>query len=322
MFLSLRGSHCVMMSMLVVGLCDAKTDPNAKKNAAATQGEVKMPSGVDLDRLTLLDQGRMTKVYVEMTGIGDPQNEKLLFPPAVAESIGVTTRQMNRRFMDTVGRSRRFEVYDSASTVTAEESDIVIDGMITGVTQELVRSEGGTRISQTRVRLSVQMKNRYTGQNLFPAAVEVIGQTGQVTGDRVVLTIADNADSPEVQRRLANDYERAMQRAFDAAAGRIDTVLRPLARVVSVDSGSIGLLGGSKHGLQGGDELVVFRAQTTRIGDLDIIASTKPLVVVKCEGVGTLTSQCDVTRRNPQFEVQPGDYAVLTDRAAQGVRVE
>jgi hypothetical protein len=61
--------------------------------------------------------------------------------------------------------------------------------------------------------------------------VEVVGQTGRSTGDRVVLSPQEREDDPAVQRRLAVDYERAMQRAFDEAARRIHTVLRPLARL-------------------------------------------------------------------------------------------
>ena len=45
---------------------------------------------------------------------------RLMFREAerVAQDIGVTPVQMRRRFMDTVSRSRRFEIYDSSSTVT------------------------------------------------------------------------------------------------------------------------------------------------------------------------------------------------------------
>jgi hypothetical protein len=308
-----------------VALAGCKSKPTAPDRHAAepvkvSVGAIKMPAGVDLDRVRLLDQGRMTKVYTEVVGIGDPSNEKLLFPPAIAQSIGVTPRQMQRRFMDTVARGRRFEIYDSSSTVTAEASDIVIDGMVTGTTQDVLPIEGGVRVAVTRVRLSIQMKDRYSGKLLFPRPVEVVGQTGRSTGDRAVITPAENVNSADVQRRLAQDYERAMQRAFDEAAKRIDAVLRPLGRVLSADGDQIGIVGGSTHGLQGGDEMVVFRATTARLGSTEVIASTRPVVVVKCDGVGTLTSQCTVIRRDPNLKPQAGDYAVLSDFSATGVR--
>jgi hypothetical protein len=297
-------------------------DRNAPPPVKVSEGAIRMPAGVDLGRVRLLDQARKTRVYTEVVGIGDPANEKLLFPAAVAQQIGVTPRQMQRRFMDTVARSRRFEIFDSSSTVTSEASDIVIDGMVTGTTQDIVPMEGGIRVAVTRVRLSIQMKDRYTGQLLFPAPVEVVGQTGRTTGDRTVIGPRENESMPDVQRRLGQDYEKAMQRAFDDAARRIDAVLRPLGRVVSVDRDQIGLVGGSTHGLQGGDEMVVFRATTTRLGTTEVIASTRPIVVVRCDGVGTLTSQCTVIRRDPNYQPQNGDYAVLTDASGSGVRVD
>jgi NAD(P)H-hydrate repair Nnr-like enzyme with NAD(P)H-hydrate epimerase domain len=300
-----------------------EVDKHAAETKAATEGAIKMPAGVDLERARLLDQARKTKVYAEMVGIGDASNEKLLFPPAVAKAVGVTTRQMQRRFSDTLARSRRFEIFDASSTVTAEATDIVIDGMVTGTTQELVPIEGGVRVSMTRVRLSLQMKDRYTGKQLFPAAVEVVGQTGRSTGDRVVLSPQEREDDPAVQRRLAVDYERAMQRAFDEAARRIHTVLRPLARVLAVEDDQINLLGGSTHGLQGGDELVIFRSVTTRVGDVEVIASSRAVMVVRCEGVGTLTSQCQIIRKDPKHgPPKEGDYAVLSDVSSSGVREE
>lgn len=298
-------------------------DKHAPTVTAVSEGAIRMPAGVDLDRVRLLDQGRKLKVYAEMVGIGDPANEKLLFPPAVAQAVGVTTRQMQRRFSDTLARSRRFEIFDASSTVTAEATDIVVDGMVTGTTQELQPIEGGVRVSVTRVRLSLQMKDRYSGRSLFPAAVEVVGQTGRSTGDRVVLQPNEREEDAGVQRRLAVDYERAMQRAFDDAARRIQAVLRPLARVVAADEEQIAFIGGSTHGLQGGDELVVFRATTTRVGETEVIAFAKPLVVVRCDGVGTLSSQCQVIRRDPrQGPPKEGDYAVLSDASDRDVRVE
>lgn len=290
---------------------------------ASADGPIALPSGLDLDRARLLDQGRRTKVYAEMIGIGDPANEKLLFPPAVAQAVGVTTRQMQRRFSDTLAKSRRFEIFDASATVTMDATDIVVDGMVTGTTQELVPIEGGLRVSMTRVRLSLQMKDRYSGKPLFPAAVEVVGQTGRSTGDRVVLSPSERADDPAVQRRLAVDYERAMQRAFDEAALRIHQVLKPLARVIQVEEDQIVLLGGVVHGLQPGDELVVFRASSIRVGETEVMGAAKALALLRCDAVGTQSSQCTVLRRDAkQAPPKDGDYAVLSDASAQQARQE
>lgn len=306
-------------------LAACKTNPpapdrNAPVPVQQSSGAIRMPAGVNLERVRLIDQGRKTKVYAEMIGVGDPANEKLLFPAAIAQQLGLTARQMQRSFTDTVARSRRFEVYDSTGSVTAEASDIVVDAMVVETKQDLRDIEGGLRIAVTQVRLSLQMKDRYSGKLLFPAPVVVVGQTGRSTGDRVVLKGNERTDQPEVQRRLAQDWSTAMYRAFDDAARRVDQVLRPLGRVLSVDGEQIGIAGGSATGLQGGDELVIFRATTTRLGATDVIASTMPSVVVRCDGVGTDSSQCVVVRRDPQRQPQAGDYAVLTDHSARDTR--
>jgi hypothetical protein len=307
---------------LLVGCKSApvKADPHAAVPDKIALGPVRMPAGVDYARARLIAENRRTKLYTELVGIGVPANEKLLFPARVAQDIGVTPVQMRRRFMDTVSRSRRFEIYDSTGTVTAEASDIVVDGQFTGTTQEIQTIEGGVRVAVTRVRLSLQMKDRYSGKLLFPAAVEVVGQTGRTTGDRVVLAPSDNLNNPEVQRRLGQDYERAMQRAFDDAARRVDAVLRPMGRVLAVDGNQIGMVGGSTHGLQGGDELVVFRATTAKLGESTVFATTRAVAVVRCDGVGTETSQCTLIRRDPAFQPQKDDYLVLSDFSATGVR--
>ena len=297
-----------------------KADPHAVAPSKVAQGAVKMPAGVDYARARLIAENRRTKLDTELVGIGDPSSEKLLFPARVAQDIGVTPVQMRRRFMDTVSRGRRFEIYDSTGTVTAEASDIVIDGQFTGTTQDIQTIEGGVRVAVTRVRLSLQMKDRYSGKLLFPAAVEVVGQTGRSTGDRAVIGPSESLNSPEVQRRLGQDYERAMQRAFDDAARRIDAVLRPMGRVLAVDGDQLGIVGGSVHGLQGGDELVVFRATTARLGDSTVFATTRAVAVVRCDGVGTETSQCSLIRRDPALQPQKDDYVVLSDFSATGVR--
>ena len=299
-----------------------KDSPHAASTEKEVLGAIKMPAGVDYSRARLIAENRRIKLYAELVGMGDPANEKLLFPVRVAQDIGLSPVQMRRRFLDTVAKSRRFELYDSASTVTAEASDIVIDGMFTGTTQDIQSLEGGVRVAVTRVRLSLQMKDRYSGKLLFPAPVEVVGQTGRTTGDRTVIGPRETVDSPDVQRRLGQDYERAMQRAFDDAAKRIDAVLRPMGRVLTTDGKQLGLVGGSTHGLQGGDELVVFRATTAKVGNTEVFATTRPVAVMRCDGVGTETSQCVVIRRDPGFKPQAGDYAVLSDFSATGVRTE
>lgn len=328
-----HGLSLLLSSALLLTLAACKTSPkpppdaNAKPEVRIAQGEVRMPSNADRTQSKLVEQGRKAKIYTRVRGMGDPSNEKLLFPAQVAAAIGVTPVQVQRRFLDTISKTRRYEVYDNTTSVTAEQSDFVVDAIFTGTTQELRRIEGGVRVAVTRVRLSARLESLYDqDRNKIESGVlfetEVVGETGNTTGDRVVLAASDNENSPEVQRRLGLDYERAMQRAFELVTRRLEQQLRPQGRVLSVDGTSIGLAGGARNGLQGGDELVLFRATVAKLGSREEFSSVRPLAAVRCDGVGTATSQCEVIRRDPRYTPQVGDFAILTDRAASATRVE
>jgi hypothetical protein len=138
-----------------------------------------------------------------------------------------------------------------------------------------------------------------------------------------VISAKDNPNSPQVQQSLANDYKIAMHRAFKEAAARVQDIFRPLGKVVSVDGDTMGFFGGIKQGFQGKDELIVFRVRTTKLPDgREEIISSIPVAAVRCEGVGSNTSQCDVIRKHSQHRVEVGDYAILSDPSAAGVRME
>ncbi len=325
-----RSALALSLASALVLLTACKTTPVKESPHAAVVekvvlGPIRMPAGVDHSRAKYIAENRRIKLYTELVGIGDPSNEKLLFPAKIAQDIGVTPSQMRRRFMDTVAASRRFEIYDSTNTVTQEASDIYVDCQVVGTEQDLQNLEGGVRVAVTRVMLSLQMKDRSVkGQDrlMFPAPVRVTGQTGRTTGDRTVIGPGENLQSPDVQRRLGQDYQRAMQRAFDDASKRIDAIVRPMGRVLAVDGTQVGIVGGSVHGLQGNDELVIFRATTARLAGGEVFATTRPVAVVRCDGVGTESSQCTVFRRDPAYQPQVGDYAVLSDFSATGIRTE
>jgi len=320
------GTAAVASTLLLLGACvtkPVKDDRHAATNERLAQGAIRMPAGVDFKSVRLIEQGRRMKVYAELLGIDNAKDKTLLVRPDVALALNITNAQMRRRFVDTVSRPRRFEVYDTTTSVTAEQSDLVVDAMVTQVTQEIKAIEGGARVSVTQVRLSVQGRHRYDGTPLFVAPVEVVGQTGATTGDRVVIAPGERVDNPEVQKRLGLDYERALQRAFDAASARMAAVIRPVGKVVSVDGNQFGMLGGQAHGFQGGDEVVVFRATTIKLpSGEEEFSSTRTVVVARCDGTGTRTSQCVVIKLSPDLKMQPGDFAVLSDFSATGVRVD
>ncbi|HEY4080092.1 MAG TPA: hypothetical protein VGM81_05300 [Burkholderiaceae bacterium] len=288
---------------------------------AQSSGSVAMPNGVDFGRVRLLDQGRMTKVYVDMLRIDDSK-ESRMFPAEMSKLVDITPAGLTRLFTDTILRSRRFEVYDLRSTVTAEHADIVVDAQIISATQEFRPLEGGLQAAYTSVLLSVQMKDMYTGKYLFGTAVQVEGRNGLVNGERAVLQPGENPEAPLVRQRLAADYQRALRRAFIGAGQRIEAILRPQARLISVEGPDVGIFGGQQLGLQADDELVVYRPKIVKLGDREIFGSTKAVALIRCSSVGTETSQCTVQTLAPDYKPQEGDYAILTDASLRKTRWE
>lgn len=292
-----------------------KPDVDAKVLVKPSEGPIRVPAGIDAARLGQLEKGEMPRVFLQQLRIDDNPQNKLLFPPPMAAAMNMTPLQLTRIFTDTILQSRRFEVFDIRSSVTAESSNYVIDAQITSATQELRPIEGGLRVAVTRVNLSVQMKNVYTGDYVFPSGVPIAveGVTGVTTGDRAVVQPRETTSMPEVQQRMANDYITALRRAYGLASQRIEEVMRPLGKVMSADERQVTVLGGQRQGFIGNDRMVVFRGQVTRVGKYELFSSVKPVAVLQCDGVGTLQSTCDIVRLEKGLQVQPGDFTVLTD---------
>jgi hypothetical protein len=166
------------LALLLGGCATPPPSKHQKDKVELSQGSIRMPSGVYLGGLQTIDKAARTKLYVTMESIGDPANPKLLFPPAMAQGIGLTNRQMNRTLMDTILLSRRFDVLELGNTVTAEASSFQVTAMVTDAWQTLETREGGTRVATTRVKLSLQIKDLYTGELLQDRAIAVEGLSG------------------------------------------------------------------------------------------------------------------------------------------------
>jgi hypothetical protein len=318
----------LLLALLLAGCATAPPSPDVAPEVKILRAPVRMPSGVDFNRLQVVAQARLIRVYTQMTGIGDTQNDQLLFPPAVAQQLNLTNRQVNRQFMDMILQSRRFEVFDDSTTVIrdgarqtydGQRMDITIDGEVVGATQEII-DMAPYRKASTTVRLSVQMKDVLSGEELFPAGVSVTGEWGMVSGEGTLLAPGVSLSSPEMQTSLGNDYGHALERALADAVARIGQVLRPVGRVTFTNSSSIDMLGGSRHGFQSGDSVVVFRTDTSMIDGREVITRVDPVAVARCDGVGTDTSHCELTQLDPQDSPKVGDYTVLTDTSATDVR--
>ncbi|WP_077037177.1 hypothetical protein [Pelomonas sp. KK5] len=297
--------------------------PHAPEKVQQTQGAIRMPSGVYLEGLRTIDNAARTKLYVQMEYIGEPGKDKLMFSPAVARSLDLTPRQMQRVLMDTLLASRRFDVLSMDNSVTAEMSNFQVTALVTDAYQKLEPTEGGRRVAISRVKLSLQIKNLYTGELVMQdRAIAVEGQSGLSSGDRTVLGPKDDPASPMAQQSLAADYKNALHRAFKEAAIRVGEIFRPVGKVVSADGDSLGLLGGIRQGFQGKDELVVFRVKTAPIAGKEEIVSTVPVAVVRCDGVGSNTSQCEIIRRHATLKPELGDYAILSDVSMGNARMD
>lgn len=286
----------------------------------APTGEVSMPSGVSIERILLLDQGQQFKVYTSIEAADHRDITKNAFPPGVAKMVDLSPSSLHRLMADSILRTRRFKVFDMRPNVTAENSDVLITAAVVDAYQVFRTLEGGRQFSQSSVKLSVQIKNMYTGEQLLPADAFVEGLTGVVTGDRVVLRSGEDVNSPEIQQRLVLDFKNAMYRAFENAALRIETLLRPMGRVVSRDGCLVDLFGGSRMGMQANDEVVIFRSQKRQLGETTVLSNTRPVALARCAGVGTENSSCNIVKATAGFAPQDGDYALVTEDSVKRSR--
>lgn len=302
-------------------------DPNAKERIQQTEGPIRMSSRYDPKLMQAVNEGRQYRIYTQMSGIGEEADSKLLFPPQVAAKLGITNKQMSRRLMDTLMGTKRFVVFNDDFTVVQDQTqqkwgkddaDLVVDCKVVGTHQEL-KDISPYRKAITEVKLSVQLVNRLTGESLFDGDVAVTGTWGMVQGEGTMLAPNIPVSSPDVQAQFGNDYERALSKAMDAAVERIDQIVRPVGRLVRANANAITMFGGTRHGFQSGDTVIVFRSITTKLGNTEVV-SPEPVAVAKCEGVGTESSLCDLTRLAPGLVARDGDYAILSDASARGIR--
>lgn len=271
--------------------------------------DIKVPSGVDFIRAKLLGRGEPMKVYVNMVGIGDAKDEKLLFPRGKSDAVG-THRQLDRRFMDAVQKTQRFEVYDDSSGGVRDKSDLVVDGMIVAATQN-IEDFTATRKAVTTTRISLQIKD--TGSGKVIKARTITGVYGDQPGEGTLVRSEADLAKPEIRNNLANDYEKALTEALENAAAFLERTIRPVGRVREVDGETVLLVGGQSHGVKEGDKMVLFRAKAMRVGETESFGIMKPVGIVECGTVTTDSSQCDLKLKGKEWPAQKDDYAVLAD---------
>ncbi len=278
-----------------------------------------MPSGVEPYRLKVLNEARPVKVYVDVLRFGDSADQKSPFPPTMAERTEFSKSALTRMLADTVLATTLFEVYDMSKSVTAEQSDLVVDAKIVEASYAWRPAEGRRRQAQVRVNLSLQMKNMFTGQNMFPDSVSVDGVTGLGSGDGTSIGVGDDENNAITQRELLLDFNNAMRRAFRKAALRVGEVVRPMGKVLAVEGCDVALFGGSRFGIRANDELVVFRPVYHAVGDKEVM-TTRPVARIRCEGTGTDDARCRIVALAKGHQPMMNDFAVVTDESMRGQR--
>ena len=270
---------------------------------AVEEGEVRMPAGLDMERLKLVEQGQQMRVYVSLLGHDDKHGGNVVYPGEAGVALG-SVAEMNRRFMDMVSETRRFQVFDDTDTGIREESDIVITGQVTRASQYLERFLRG-RKAVTSVGLSIQIKNSQNGSLLDQH--QVIENFGQIPGEGALALAAADVGSAEFKQKMNEDYQEAFTRALEHAAAYFESSMRPMARITSVRRDDIHLNRGTHQGLQVADEFVLFSLEQGR---------PRPLALARCNAVGSETSVCTKTRHAPDADnPQAGHYAILSDQS-------
>lgn len=305
------------------GTATAQTASAATPACGKPVTSLPIPPGMSIDRMALLKSGKHFNVYSEVEAFDDSKPDAGHMPAAVRGVHDVSPSGMNRLLADTIQASRRFKWFDMRPNATAEHGDVLVKAKVVYANQALrPMLEGGRQQSESRVVLSVQLMNMLTGESMLPADVNVEGRTGLVTGDRVVLAAAESPDTPAIKRRLADDFYNAMRRAFAMAGERIEALLRPITYVIDADMAgcSVSLFGGSRFGLQPGDEMVVFRVEVKRFGEQDRLVRPTAVARVTCETVGVDDTACQITQLVPGQTPREGDFAIITDASLARTR--
>ena len=271
--------------------------------------EIKIPSGVDPFRLKLLKKAEKLKVYVNMVGIGDASDAKLLFPRGKSDAVG-THQQMNARFESAVKATERFDAFSDTSGGVRDQSDLVVEGMIVAATQNIEDYEA-IKKAVTTVRLDIKIRDTSTGRIL--KARTLTGVYGDQTGEGTV--IRNDADLKTKANELVNDFEKTLQEALTIGAGYLERSIRPLGVVDEVEGDVLTLLGGGNHGIRPNDRMVIFRAKTKRIGEVDTFGIMRAVGIVECATVNSDNSQCDVKQKGKDWPPLKDDFAILGDNS-------
>lgn len=319
---TLAMSGGTVQAQLLDKLFGKKDNKTAEAGECGPVGTPVIPAGIDMQRFRLLDENKRPAIYTDISETDAVSASKQQLPERMREVVDLSSTQFRRLFADAIMASRRVEVTDHRATAatTNEASTVMVDLLITTVTQDGVNIEPGRKAIVSKVSMSVQMKDMISGVNLLQGAITVEGRTGITSGARRVYSVDDDWNGAEMKRRRGDDFVDAIKDAMIQVRELVEAELRPMTKVLAVDDCQVGMGGGSKFGLAPGDDLVVFRPTFANQGGQRLLVLSKPIATVHCKGVGTETSQCTVTQLAKGVKPQAGDYAVVTDESLKRTR--
>lgn len=279
--------------------------------------EILVPSNINFKRLQLLDKplkdhkDGLMKVYVLVKGEALKTGELLLTSTKFLRDVSVDNfRQL---LLDKIKETQRFDVYNHDNTGTLDQSSIQVEARIVVPTQTIENLVLAHK-AITRVPVSVNITDSETGKVLL--AKTITGYYGTEKGEGTVIVSDGDRNKSETQESLYKDYVQALGDALEEVAAYLESKYRPVGRVTEVDGKDFAMDGGSAHGFEGNDQVVVFRTKFRSNNGERIPGIMKGLVYAKCTSVTEKTSTCQITKSAEQnTQIQEGDYVVVSDES-------
>lgn len=280
------------------------------------KSNLSLPSDVDYYRICHLERSGAMKVYVMMSGVGEGDDSTHPLPHALRGKVG-TTSQVNRRFVDMISSSRRFEVFDVDTNRQIASEGVLITGQITRAT---VREGALPNVPKSiiEVALSVHLhestdvRDATTKTGRLLESISVLAPYGESPAEATRIDLR-RLDDPTNVANLEAAYSAAFDKALRMAASSMEARMRPVARVDQVKSDQVALVGGAQHGLRKGDRMILFRSDETPECYAGRASVKQVVGEVTCDSVAQQSSQCQITARVKKLAIQPGDYGVLSD---------
>jgi len=276
-------------------------------STCASAQSIAVPSGLDATRLDLVSRGETMKVSVALFAHDASDNP---LPPEWLAVVG-SKEQLTERFIKKVQKSARFKIFDSRYAI--EKADIDVTGQFAETTQHVVPSGSGFK-ALTTVGLNLSVVDALSGTR-GDDHCEIRLSHGDQPGIGARATSKADIGGDPFKMAAQADRSEAIEQALDQAAYCLIAEVRPLTKVLKAEGEAVDLFGGSAHGLEPGDKLVVFEASTSKLGDRQLVIS-RAVAEIQCPTIGKEVSQCQVLRRVSEgAKITDAHFAILSDES-------